>query len=97
MKKVNVLQNDLQQVRKELLCPKQVTKCLEELRISITKEPGELRYGYIGVKRTTVMNTFDCIIVIVFTVLFYYFGEIQKMQWNKQMGLGETMILYLIG
>ncbi|KAL7836778.1 hypothetical protein AOLI_G00280620 [Acnodon oligacanthus] len=42
MEKVSVLQNDLQKVRRELLCPQQVAKHLDELRRSITKGPGEL-------------------------------------------------------
>ncbi|XP_017546672.1 centriolin isoform X3 [Pygocentrus nattereri] len=42
MEKVSVLQNDLQKVRRELVCPKQAAKRLDELRRSITKGPVDL-------------------------------------------------------
>ncbi|XP_066510889.1 centriolin-like isoform X2 [Hoplias malabaricus] len=48
LEKVNSLQNDLQQVRSELLCPKQVVKRLEELKRSIAKGSGKLRLSEDG-------------------------------------------------
>ncbi|XP_072521346.1 centriolin isoform X2 [Salminus brasiliensis] len=41
MEKVNVLQRDLLQAKKELLCPKQVAQRLEELRRGIAKGSGQ--------------------------------------------------------
>lgn len=45
MEKVNVLQKDLQQIKRELLCPKQVAKSLQGLKRIIATGSGELRYG----------------------------------------------------
>lgn len=44
MERVNVLQKDLQQTKRELLCPKQVVKSLQELKRIIAPGSGELRY-----------------------------------------------------
>lgn len=44
MEKVSVLQKDLQQIKRELLCPKQVAKSLQGLKRIIATGSGELRY-----------------------------------------------------
>lgn len=44
MEKVKALQKDLQRIRRELLCPKEVAKSLQELKRIIATGTGKLRY-----------------------------------------------------
>lgn len=57
MEKVSVLQKDLQQIKRELLCPKQVAKSLQGLKRILTTGSGELRYDDMIAWGIVGMNT----------------------------------------
>lgn len=56
MEKVRVLQKDLQQIKRELLCPKEVAKSLQGLKRIIATGSGELRYDITIIWGTVEIN-----------------------------------------
>lgn len=71
MEKVSVLQQDLQQLKRELLCPKQVAKRLQGLKKVIATGSLELRYimitwGTVGMNILTDIQLSSVIMLMWF-------------------------------
>uniref|UniRef100_A0A4W4HMA7 Centriolin n=1 Tax=Electrophorus electricus TaxID=8005 RepID=A0A4W4HMA7_ELEEL len=99
MDKVEVLQNDLRRVRRELLCPDQVIERLDELRRTIASGPGVLRYVSTVLERAAVDGPHLCLRNELQSESFAHgcwLGSQQYGKWLEESELaGHSVMLFL--